>query len=275
MIKRIQLEINGYCPRSCPECLPKALKTGVMLGLRDIFALASEWKDYGIEAITLAGFGSSVDHPDFDNILKHLIKNGFRVSVVCRPDEFTVCQNATHVIVSVQTVEDARSLDKVLHAVKPVCQVSTHTVTSPKLHEHLDQVLTCLLNNKYVSRINVADALKLCSDPEHVKAIRECAKHRLEVIDILDRARRERYRGDLITQNLEGHFPEKCAFHDDLIYIDASQRVRLCCHQPNMGALGNLSLSPLREIAKTVEMFQANWRRHPACMGCPDTAQGD
>lgn len=273
MIKRIQLEINGTCPRSCPECLPGALKTGEVLALADVKRLASEWQKFGIEAITLAGFGSSVAHPNFAAILGCL-KELFRVSVVCRPDEFAICREATQVIVSVQTVDDARKLDAVLHATRPKCQVSTHTIMSPALHEELDWILVCLLNNEHISRVNVADALKLCEDPAHIAAIRACAQYRLEVMNILDKARRERYRGDLITQCLEGHFPEKCAFHDDLIYVDASLKIRLCCHQPIQGALGNLRSETLPEALKTVSLFQNTWREHPACKKCPDIGGG-
>ena len=269
-IKRIQLEINGTCPRSCSECLPAGLKTGAMLSLKALEPLALEWAAAGIEAITLAGFGSSVAHPEFPDILDCL-SNRFRVAVVCRPSEVAQCLTATQVIVSVQTYEDARQLDQVLASTRPTCQVSTHTITSPFILKELDWILVCLLNNRWISRVNVADALKLCNDPAHIRAIRECSKPRLEVISMLDKARRERYRGDIITQCLEGHFPEKCAFHDDLIYVDASLRIRLCCHQPTLGALGNLNSETLPEALKTVAIFQANWRQHPACMKCPDT----
>jgi hypothetical protein len=273
MIKRLQLEINSRCLRSCGQCLPRKLKTGKVLSLAEIRPLAAELTGLGFEAITLAGYGSAVDHPEFAAILNTLDKP-FRVSVVCRPEEFGLCAKAAQVLCSVQSESMARCLVETLGRSGPLrTSVSTHTVTRPWLRDDLQVILMVLTSSPHLSRVNVADTLKLCDDPAHVAAVRNCSQNRLELIDILDRARRELANGDKITQQLEGHFPEKCAFHDDLIYVDADLKVRRCCHQPVSDPLGDLHREKLPDVLAKVQEFQANWRQHPACRRCPDTGK--
>lgn len=276
--KRIQLEISGFCPGRCATCLPVGYKTNARISLGAIGKLSRDWKAFGIEAITLAGFGSATAHPQFYPILRTLKEAGFRTCVVCRANELPLCDTADTVIVSVQGEAERLELERRMLALPPGVTVSTNTVVAEK-HALLGMDwLHTLASNPRIARVNVADALRLCDEDAHVEAIRAIAKVRKEVLWLVESARRKLpdHLRHKVTQQIEGHFPEKCAFHDDLIYVDAHLGVAPCCHHPVDLTLAQLDPGePLEKslAAGNYYPWVKLWRAWPGCQKCPDVGQ--
>lgn len=273
-VTRVQLEINGKCSRGCATCLPTEFKTQAQLSCEDAERLAGDWHEAGIKHVTFAGFGSAVAHPSFDQIVQSFKSNGHFVAVVCRPDEFEKCREADSVIVSVDSIEDAGALITQLFAHPRNQRVSIHAVVGSQPFEFFIE-LACLARWPAISRVNLADAVALCGETGHRTRIAQVAAYR-ERCRIWFETVRWASPPEVhskMTQQIEGHFPEKCAFLNDLIYVDARLLVRQCCHHPTGQFLGHL-----REGRKLMEVLQRDgywdWRLGARtslrCQHCPD-----
>jgi hypothetical protein len=274
---RIMLEINGQCSWGCKMCLPIAERTGVQIRLGRLQQLAEDWKNFGIEQITLAGFGSPVGHPDFADIVTLLASRfKFRVAVVCRPDDLGACWGADSVIVSVQSYKDACKLLS-SHALgfKVKQSVSTHTLLLPELRDmpELDLMLTVLGRSPGISRVNFAHAVILSQDAEHVATITALNKDLKVTESVLDRAlaRMPDEVRAKVTVTGKDHFPTKCAFWHDLIYVDAGLSVRLCCHCPTSPSFGNLDSNTLAEVLHRKPFWGFEYEHYEPCQKCPNT----
>jgi MoaA/NifB/PqqE/SkfB family radical SAM enzyme len=279
MIKptRIQLEINGACSGRCKTCLPPDMKTNQKLSYDAIYKLACEWRAFGIEAITLAGFGSAAEHPDICNIIQLLASRlKFRVCTVCRPGDLALVCGSDTVILSVQNAEDAkdasryRYMNMLFRPTLPGPRIQTHTVMDPGLPGELPRMLKLLENDPQISRINFAHVVALCDDEEHLKAVSEANVCVPEVLKIL--GPKANSPDSRITQQLTGYYPEKCAFHKDLIYVDAGLKIRQCCHLPSGEPLGDLRTQTLREAIESpkYQMIVRDWIGLATCRNCPD-----
>ena len=271
MIEYLQLEINGTCKRSCPGCLPAKYKTGRMMTVDEVVSLADQAAAVGVKSAAIAGFGSPVDHPDFDEIVKVLMSKVPVVSMTCRPEELMRTGAVHYVGVSIDSLDDAKDLVEILAASAPTGKsIIPHIVMTDKVGRSIDLLLTILAawGNKF-AQVTVAAPVPLCSDPEYLKVFRESNSNTKQS-----------------WANLQSVFPwlsswspmkiavaepeermEVCPWLNHTGYfIKANLDIMPCCYLPTVDRIGNLSELSLYELDKKAD---AHVPYRDFCLKCP------
>ena len=270
LLKRAMVELRGICSRNCRSCLPSELKTGCSMSFEQAMNMGMQFREAGIKDVVLAGFGDSVSHPDFDDILFGLTnKMGIDVTVTCRVDQFSKVYRMSKVIFSIGSLEDAENLRSLASRTLRFCpQIYAHVLLGSGISKDLSRIVHLLQAIPKFKSVNVGFHLKLCSDRQHVREIKSINK---DFESEIKRAREIVKKTPGVVMWDKERFSSQCPFRFGMLYIGADFKLRPCCHQPLAEPLGEINEKTLKEILES-EKYQ-NWLQNPwgPCKRCPDT----
>lgn len=270
-ITSVMLEITSKCSRRCPLCLPPERRGGVELDKVELVTLFRQFRSCCIKEVTLCGFGSPAEHPLVNEIIWMLgSRLKMSVNIVCRPTQLIRAWKADTVAVSIDCLEDVKTLKRQNPVFWPV--VFAHIVMTDRVISEIDEIFGGLLEMATLGGINVVHPMVLCNDEGHQKAVAEANRNLEENESRLFEARKALgEEGARVRYFCPENFVDSCRFHVNMIYIDSDLKVRLCCHQPTLEPLADLRTMTLADaIAGPVAKAQEGWRDHPACQRCPD-----
>jgi len=279
-MKIAMIELTGKCPRACPTCLPKHLKTGREMMWAEIMNIGIQLEVAGFTGVTFAGFGEPATHPAVEKAIMHFQVLGMKVQVVCRPENMYLVTQADILRVSVQSAKDA---DLVLIKASDFAMVSSsekdirvHVVLENKSVPELGGIFDMLVPwlGCRIKEISVAPPLVLCDDPAHREIIRKANDFMMSTwkglrVSIPNRCLEK---AKLVRLFNPEPFIDKCGFFKGMIYIDSNLKIRPCCHQPLGLELGDLNKQSVCQVlaSDVWKNWQATGKKSAACQRCPD-----
>ena len=276
-MKIAMIELTGKCPRACPTCLPKHLKTGREMMWAEITNIGIQMEAAGFAGVTFAGFGEPATHPAIEKAIMYFQEHlGMNVQVVCRPDNINEVAEANILRISVQGWGDAVCVMKNAFDCWISEDIRIHVVLDRGTAQ--DRSWRNMLIPQLgigIQRISVSLPLVLCDDPVHVQAVVDSNK------EVFPSAWEElrAFRASLPPEKVErfrllgpGDFGDKCAFFNGMIYIDSNLKIRPCCHQPLGLELGDLNRQSVCQVldSDVWKNWQSTGKKSAACQRCPD-----
>ena len=251
-LSRIQLEINGTCPSKCPICLPDHLKTGVQMSVEDLTLVITQMKEAGVTDVTLAGFGSPIDHWNYRNTLIWL-RDIFKVAITCRASDLEKVRSVYQANVSIASVEDVKTMVRFADTPTEKPLLLPHMVLTEDLVGHLDTIFAVLAAwRRCWIGISIATPIKLCDEAEHVKCIQEHtnnSKGNWEYVNRIAKRYSPWARAALLAYDCKPRMG-RCPWPTGSLMVKANLDVMPCCYLPCAKPIGNLRDTTLLEIAK-------------------------